>query len=69
MRDFYLDPAYHHAADRWAVEDGIDLEKFTSTVNQDDDKQDRILILYASETGTAEGFARKAARQMGRYRL
>lgn len=25
-------------------------------------------ILYASETGTAEGFAPKAARQMGRYR-
>lgn len=67
MRDFYLDPAYHHAADRWAVEDGIDLEKFISTTDKDDDKQDRILILYASETGTAEGFARKAARQLGRY--
>ena len=68
MRDFYLDPAYHHAADRWSVEDGIDLEKFIHTANEDDDKQDRILILYASETGTAEGFARKAARQLGRYR-
>ena len=22
MRDFYLEPAYHHAADRWAVERG-----------------------------------------------
>ncbi len=68
MRDFYLDPAYHHAPDRWAVEDGIDLEKFIATSDEDDDKQDRILILYASETGTAEGFARKAARQLGRYR-
>lgn len=68
MRDFYLDPAYHHAADRWAVEDGIDLEKFISTTNENDDKQDRILILYASETGTAEGFAQKAARGLGRYR-
>lgn len=68
MRDFYLDPAYHHAADRWAVEDGINLEKFIHTTNEDDNKQDRILILYASETGTAEGFARKAARQLGRYR-
>lgn len=68
MRDFYLDPAYHHAADRWAVEDGIDLEKFISVADEDEDKQDRILILYASETGTAEGFARKAARQLGRYR-
>lgn len=68
MRDFYLDPAYHHAADRWAVEDGMDLEKFLTTTNEDDDKQDRILILYASETGTAEGFARKAARQLQRYK-
>ena len=68
MRDFYLDPAYHHAADRWAVEDGIDLEKFITTTDEDDNKQDRILILYASETGTAEGFARKAARQLQRYK-
>ncbi|MEP0857881.1 nitric oxide synthase oxygenase [Trichocoleus sp. DQ-U1] len=68
MRDFYLDPAYHHAADRWAVEDGIDLEQFITTTDEDDDKQDRILILYASETGTAEGFARKAARQLQRYK-
>jgi nitric oxide synthase oxygenase domain/subunit len=69
MRDFYLEPAYHHAADRWAVEDGIDLEKFiTTTTDEDDNKQDRILILYASETGTAEGFARKAARQLQRFR-
>jgi nitric-oxide synthase len=68
MRDFYLDPAYHHAADRWAVEDDIDLEKFITTTDEDDNKQDRILILYASETGTAEGFARKAARQLQRYK-
>ncbi|HBB31497.1 MAG TPA: nitric-oxide synthase [Cyanobacteria bacterium UBA8803] len=68
MRDFYLEPAYHHAADRWAVEDGLDLEKLTVVADQEGDKQDRILILYASETGTAEGFARKAARQLSRYR-
>jgi sulfite reductase alpha subunit-like flavoprotein/nitric oxide synthase oxygenase domain/subunit len=68
MRDFYLEPAYHHAADRWAVEDGIDLEKFITTTDEDENKQDRILILYASETGTAEGFARKAARQLQRFR-
>lgn len=68
MRDFYLDPAYHHAADRWSVEDGIDLEKLIHTADEDGDKQDRILILYASETGTAEGYARKVARQLGRYR-
>ncbi|MCC5664889.1 nitric oxide synthase oxygenase [Nostoc sp. CHAB 5784] len=68
MRDFYLEPAYHHAADRWAVEDGIDLEKFIATTDEEGDKRDRILILYASETGTAEGFARKAARQLQQFR-
>ncbi|MBN4004697.1 nitric oxide synthase oxygenase [Nostoc sp. LPT] len=67
-RDFYLEPAYHHSPDRWAVEDGIDLAKFVSVADEDDHKQDRILILYASETGTAEGLARKAARQLQRYR-
>lgn len=68
MRDFYLEPAYHHAADRWAVEDGINLEKFIAVADEGTDQQDRILILYASETGTAEGFARKAARQLQRFR-
>jgi sulfite reductase alpha subunit-like flavoprotein/hemoglobin-like flavoprotein len=68
MRDFYLEPAYHHAADRWDVEDGIDLEQFITAANEDSDKRDRILILYASETGTAEGFARKAARQLQQFR-
>ena len=68
MRDFYLDPAYHHGADRWAVEENIDLEKFITASEEDGDKQDRILVLYASETGTAEGFARKAARQLAKYR-
>ncbi len=68
MRDFYLEPAYHHAADRWDVEDGIDLAQLMTTANEDSDKQDRILILYASETGTAEGFARKAARQLQQFR-
>ncbi len=68
MRDFYLDPAYHHAADRWAVEDGMDLAQFIATGEEEGDKQDRILLLYASETGTAEGLARKAARQLQKYR-
>jgi nitric-oxide synthase len=68
MRDFYLEPAYHHAADSWDVEAGIDLEQFITAADQDRDKCDRILILYASETGTAEGFARKAARQLQQFR-
>ena len=68
MRDFYLEPAYHHAADRWDVEDGIDLEQLVAATDEDGDKRDRILILYASETGTAEGFACKAARQLQQFR-
>lgn len=60
--------AYHHAADRWAVEGEIALENLTAVVDEDGNKRDRILILYASETGTAEGFARKAARQLQRFR-
>lgn len=68
MRDFYLEPAYHHAADRWDVEDGMDLDQFMTATDDEGDKRDRILILYASETGTAEGFARKAARQLQQFR-
>lgn len=67
MRDFYLEPAYHHAADRWDVEDGLDLEQFITAADENGDKRDRILILYASETGTAEGFARKASRQLQQF--
>ncbi len=68
MRDFYLEPAYHHAADRWAVEADIDLEQFVQTIDENDHQQDRILILFGSETGTAEGYARRAARQLNAYR-
>ncbi|EDX83393.1 Nitric oxide synthase, oxygenase domain protein [Synechococcus sp. PCC 7335] len=67
MRDFYLEPAYHHAADRWAVEADIDLEQFVQTTHESDHQRDRILILFGSETGTAEGFARRAARQLSAY--
>ncbi|MDB9527480.1 nitric oxide synthase oxygenase [Oscillatoria sp. CS-180] len=68
MRDFYLEPAYHHAADRWAVEADLDLEQFIQAADENEDRSDRILILYGSETGTAEGFARRAARQFVAYR-
>lgn len=67
MRDFYLEPAYHHAADRWAIDDGMAIEAAIETAADTGDKQDRILILYASETGTAEGLARKAARQLQQF--
>lgn len=62
MRDFHLSPTYSYAADRWAVEER-DLcpmqTRPAATV-----RTRRPLILYASETGTAEGYARQAARRL-----
>jgi len=67
MRDFFMEPSYHHAANKWEVEDGIDLETFISESTVEEDKKDRIIILYGSETGTAEALARKASRQLQRF--
>ncbi len=62
-RDFQLRPAYSYAADRWAViERDIAPARFLTPTPQ---KTRRPLILYASETGTAEGYARQAARRLG----
>lgn len=55
MRDFYLEPAYHHAADRWAVEDNINLEKFITVADEDGDKQDRILIFLPQRQAPPKG--------------
>lgn len=63
MRDFHLSPSYAYAADRWAVMDR-DLEpaKVKPVVAKGESK--RPLVLYVSETGTAEGYARQAARRL-----
>ena len=67
MRDFYLSPQYHYAADKWAVIDAeLSIEGEDEAVG--DTGTERIVILYGSETGTAEGFARQAARRLSRYR-
>ena len=51
-----------------AVEADIDLTQFEQLIDEDDGQKNRILILFGSETGTAaEGFARKAARQLNAY--
>ncbi|WP_299132562.1 nitric oxide synthase oxygenase [uncultured Amaricoccus sp.] len=61
-RDFHLRPCYSYAADRWAVvERDIGPARILMPVQQ---KTRRPLILYASETGTAEGYARQAARRL-----
>lgn len=63
MRDFHLRPCYSYAADRWAViERDIAPVRMLTPAPQ---KTRRPLILYASETGTAEGYARQAARRLG----
>ena len=66
MRDFYLSPGYHYAADKWAV---IDAEVTIAgeETNANEARSNRVLILYGSETGTAESFARQTARRLGRY--
>ncbi len=67
MRDFHLDPHYYHAADKWKVEEDLDLDAFLERVSEKEANSDRILILYGSETGTAEVFARQAARKLKAY--
>lgn len=63
-RDFHLRPCYSYAADRWAVTDR-DIAPARPAEPAADARTRRPLILYASETGTAEGYARQAARRLG----
>ena len=86
MRDFFLSPSYHYAADRWVVINdelmAINEEGATELLEADrmqvqalrpdrttapEHRPQRILILYGSETGTAESYARKTARRLSRY--
>ncbi len=63
-RDFHLKPCYVYAADRWAVTER-DIGPARDAAPVEDARTRRPLILYASETGTAEGYARQAARRLG----
>ena len=67
MRDFHLSPQYLYAADKWAV---IESELTIAGEGEDADESGAagIMILYGSETGTAEGFARQTARRLNRFR-
>lgn len=54
MRDFHLSPHFAYAADMWAM---LSMALPQITVQHRDDNTVRPLILFASETGTAEGAA------------
>jgi len=63
MRDFHLRPCYSYAADRWSIV-GSDICPVRDTGPAAETRTTRPLILYASETGTAEGYARQAGRRL-----
>lgn len=64
MRDFQLKPSYKYAADRWLAH--VDEKQSDISVCPSPAKTmtARPLIIYASETGTAESFAHQAARRL-----
>ncbi len=85
MRDFFLSPSYHYAADRWVVLDNESMIVDEETGSElsggnhphvsahrpdrtraPEHRPQRVLILYGSETGTAESYARKTARRLNR---
>ena len=66
MRDFHLKPTYKYAPDRWLAH--VD-EGFASTAEVNVaalSRTEQPLILYASETGTAESYAHQLARRLDR---
>lgn len=62
MRDFHLKPAFSYAADRWVVDER---PLSTATERRSAEQSTRPLILFASETGTSEAYARMAGRLLG----
>ena len=68
MRDFFLSPHYYYAADKWAVEDGVELVDTAQLNTTLDHENLGLLVLYGSETGTAERFARQTARCLQSFR-
>ncbi len=64
MRDFHLKPSYKYAPDRWLAHTD-DAPSGDATAEQPErTRTARPLIVYASETGTAESYAHQAARRL-----
>jgi len=77
MRDFVLEPQYHYQADVWAVERAADLSAgMTMELPVDDELAEEpagewrqeVLVLYGSESGTAERYAYQVARRLQGFR-
>lgn len=67
MRDFYLTPSYQHAPDKWAVLAGEVEIRGEKSQPEASPAPHRMVILYGSETGTAERFAYQTARRLARH--
>ena len=64
MRDFMLKPCYAYAADRWLAQMDETPQLQLRPARRAHARTTQPLILYASETGTAESYAHQAARRL-----
>eukprot|EP00931_Biecheleriopsis_adriatica_P101983 TRINITY_DN77025_c0_g1_i1.p1 TRINITY_DN77025_c0_g1~~TRINITY_DN77025_c0_g1_i1.p1 ORF type:complete len:1413 (+),score=223.84 TRINITY_DN77025_c0_g1_i1:44-4282(+) len=70
MRDFYLRPQYHYNCDKWVVEEVAGSSRDGSPASshrQNSEKEDprKVLIYYASSTGSAQQYAQAMAKELG----
>lgn len=62
MRDFHLSPSYGYAADRWMLLDrSAEISRLEASAPE---RTTRPLVIFASETGTAEAYAHQAGRRL-----
>lgn len=65
MRDFYLEPSYDYQAEIYAVrKESRAKEEELLASEEVDDSFEKLLILFASVTGTAEGYAYRAKKML-----
>lgn len=67
MRDFVLEPQYHYQGDPWVVERAVELAGEASDESPAGWNQEA-LVLYGSESGTAERYAHQLARRLQGFR-
>jgi sulfite reductase alpha subunit-like flavoprotein/nitric oxide synthase oxygenase domain/subunit len=64
MRDFVLEPQYHYQGDVWAVERAARLDVAQPGEESAGGWSQAVLVLYGSESGTAERYAHQLARRL-----